>query len=367
MTYYWRSRRVYNGFGHWVLANFSFFAGYVLVSLRGVIPDFLSIIVSNLMVVYGQILIYQGNQLFFESSPFRLSNYLLLVVYAALQLFFTYSQPDINVRIALGAIVLFILLVRCGYSLVQNTTPGLENTVRPLAYIFFLNALFQVPRAFYALTRTTSIDFFSDQVNSWYALILLASILTWTFYFFLLNSIRLELNLEQAHRDLTVIANTDSLTGLHNRGHFLEHAQAEFERTKRYGQLLSLLVMDIDSFKTVNDSYGHAVGDMTLLKVAQVLHAETRFFDLVARLGGDEFIIMLINTEEGQAFDIAERIRSAVEKTPILFDTHEYHVNVSIGIACFLSTDTSLDFMLKRADNALYQAKNEGKNRVVVA
>src|SRR6185369_9487928 len=112
-----------------------------------------------------------------------------------------------------------------------------------------------------------------------------------------------------AQRELTIIANTDSLTGLHNRSHFLEHAEAEFERTKRYGQLLSLLVLDIDAFKTVNDSYGHDVGDMTMLKVAQVLQAETRFFDLVARLGGDEFIIMLINTDEQQAVDIAERIR----------------------------------------------------------
>jgi diguanylate cyclase (GGDEF)-like protein len=367
MASYWRSRKVYSGFGYWVLANFCFFAGYILVPLRGMAPDFLSIIVSNLLIVYGQILVYEGNQLFFESPPFRLSNYFLLVVYAVLQLFFTYSHPDINARIALGAAVLFILLVRCGYSVLQNMIPGLEKIIRPLAYIFFLNALLQVPRAFYALVQPAPIDFFSDQLNSWYALLLLASVLTWTFYFFLLNSIRLELDLEKAHRELTVIANTDSLTGLHNRRHFLEHAEAEFERTKRYGQLLSILVMDIDNFKSVNDGYGHDVGDMTMLKVAQVLRLETRFFDLVARLGGDEFIIMLINTDEQQAFDIAERIRLAVEKTPILFDIGEYNVHLSVGIAAFVPTDSSLDFMLKRADKALYQAKNDGKNRVVIA
>jgi diguanylate cyclase (GGDEF)-like protein len=367
MAYYWHSRKVYNGFGRWVLANFGFFAGYLLVSLRGMVPDFFSIIAANLLIVYGQILIYEGNQLFFEAPPFRLSNYVLLITYGGLQLFFTYVQPDINARIVLGAAVLFILLIRAGYSLFQNTTPGLEKIARALGSVFFLTALFQVPRAFHALQQAEPIDFFSDRLNSWYALILLASILSWTFCFFLLHSIRLELDLEKAHRELTVIANTDSLTGLHNRRHFLEHAEAEFERTKRYGQLLSIMVMDIDSFKLINDSYGHDVGDMTMLKVAQVLRLETRFFDLVARLGGDEFIIMLINTDEQQAFDIAERIRLAVENTPIFFDTREYHVHLSIGIAAFVPTDTSLDFMLKRADKALYEAKNEGKNRVVIA
>jgi diguanylate cyclase (GGDEF)-like protein len=367
MAYYWRSRKVYDGFGRWVLANFCFSAGYLLVSLRGTMSDVLSIVIANILIVYGLILIYEGNQLFFASTPFRLSNYFLLIVYGALQVFLTYVHPDINLRIVLGASVLFILLMRAGYSLMQNFAVGLEKIARSMAYVFFLMALLQVPRAIYAYRQTAPMDFFHDSLNSWYALILLASIMSWTFYFFLLNSVRLELDLEQAHRELTVIANTDSLTGLHNRRHFLEHAEAEFVRTKRYGQLLSLLVMDIDDFKTVNDSYGHDVGDMTMLKVAQVLRQETRFFDLVARIGGDEFIVMLINTDEQQAVDIAERIRLAVENTPIFFDTQEFHVHLSVGIACFLPADASLDFMLKRADKALYQAKHEGSNRVIVA
>jgi diguanylate cyclase (GGDEF)-like protein len=367
MAYYWRSRKVYNGFGYWVLANFCFSAGYLLASLRGSAADVLSIILANLLIVYGQILIYEGNQLFFGATPFRWSNYFLLIAYGALQFFLTYIHPDINLRIILGASVLFILLTRGGYSLIQNSTLGLEKIARSLAYIFFLIALFQVPRAIHAFRQTAPIDFLHDRLNSWYALLLLASIMSWTFYFFLLNSIRLELDLERAHRELTVIANTDSLTGLHNRRHFLEHAEAEFERTKRYGQLLSLMVMDLDDFKKVNDSYGHDVGDMTMLKVAQVLGQETRFFDLVARIGGDEFIVMLINTDEQQAVDIAERIRLAVENTPIFFDDVEFHVHLSVGIACFLPSDVSLDVMLKRADKALYQAKHEGSNRVVVA
>lgn len=366
MAYYWRARKVYRGFGYWVLANFCFSVGYLLVSLRGTVGDLFSILIANLLIVYGQILIYEGNQLFFDAPSFSLSNYLLLILYVGLQLFFTYFHPDINARIVLGASVLFILLFRGGHSLLQNAPPDLQGIARSLASIFFLTALLQVPRALYAFQKTASIDFFHDRLNSWYGLILLVSVMSWTFYFFLLNSVRLELELEQAHRELTVIANTDSLTGLHNRRHFLEHAEAEFVRTKRYGQLLSLMVMDIDDFKNVNDSYGHDVGDMAMLRVAQVLAQETRFFDLVARIGGDEFIVMLINTDEQQAVDIAERIRRAVESTPVLFDSTEFYVHLSVGIACFQPADAALDSMLKRADKALYQAKHEGSNRVVV-
>ncbi len=159
-------------------------------------------------------------------------------------------------------------------------------------------------------------------------------------------------------------ANTDALTGCANRRHFLERANQEFARSLRYGGTLSLLMLDLDHFKSVNDLHGHHVGDLTLQRFVAVCQEAIREEDLLGRLGGEEFAILLPETEREKAVDAAERIRTAVEGSGVPIGEGVLHITASIGVATLDKEDVGIETMLGRADEALYLAKNRGRNRV---
>lgn len=364
MVLYWRERKTYGGFFRWVLANFVFGVGYFLVSLRGFIPVFFSITLGNAATVYAEILVYEGIRLFFGRPAISKWNSFVFVLYFVLHTYFAYLDPNINIRIAIISFALFILIIRAGMSLINSPLLGLQNTTQNAGIIFLFTALLPLTRAIYALRQPQPIDLFTDALSPWFALFGITSILIWTFYFFFMNSARLELDLEIARLELEQLAMTDPLTGLHNRRHFFERAEIEFERARRHEQSLSFLLMDIDGFKTINDKYGHDAGDVVMIYLADILPGEVRVFDLVARFGGDEFIIMLVDTHEEQAREAAERIRKAVAKTPVTFDDRKISIQVSLGIASFAGEDEDLKTILRRADVALYYAKRHGRNLV---
>lgn len=161
------------------------------------------------------------------------------------------------------------------------------------------------------------------------------------------------------------LATRDGLTGLHNFRFFHERLSHEMERGGRYNQPLALILLDIDFFKKVNDSYGHPAGDKVLKGVAAILAANTRDIDLAARYGGEEFVLILINTDAKGAMVIAERVRAGIEKA--LFDIGEgktLRITSSMGISIFPSDANDQRLMISKADSALYLAKKEGRNRV---
>lgn len=160
---------------------------------------------------------------------------------------------------------------------------------------------------------------------------------------------------------------TDHLTGLSNRRYFQERGKVEFQRSKRYKQPLSLMMLDIDHFKKVNDGYGHAAGDEVLVRLAGILAEDLREVDLLGRLGGEEFGVLLPNTGVREAFTLAERIRKAVaEKTVEIADgAIRLSFTISIGVAEMTDDMASLDQLISKADEALYEAKKTGRNRVI--
>ncbi|MDO8466087.1 MAG: diguanylate cyclase [Gallionella sp.] len=159
-------------------------------------------------------------------------------------------------------------------------------------------------------------------------------------------------------------ANTDALTGCDSRRHFLEHAGQEFIRIRRYGGEMSMLMLDLDHFKNINDRYGHQVGDMTLQKFAQVCQGLLREVDVMGRIGGEEFAIMLPETESERALEIAGRLCQAVAAAKVpMNDVSPLHFTTSIGVASFAADDPGIDVILNRADSALYKAKHAGRNR----
>jgi two-component system cell cycle response regulator len=164
-----------------------------------------------------------------------------------------------------------------------------------------------------------------------------------------------------------VLALTDPLTQTHNRRALMERLTSELERARRYALHLSVLMVDLDHFKVINDSYGHVVGDEVLRGVSRVLQREARAVDVVARFGGEEFLVVLPETGEEGAVALAERIRARVEETPPVTGG-EYgwlRVTVSIGVATVPSTRVnSPEELIAVADEALYRAKAQGRNRV---
>ncbi|MBE9610755.1 sensor domain-containing diguanylate cyclase [Chitinilyticum piscinae] len=160
-------------------------------------------------------------------------------------------------------------------------------------------------------------------------------------------------------------ATTDSLSGLANRAHFMERSESELIRSKRYGHPLSLLMLDIDFFKQINDSFGHPAGDQVIQRVAEIARACLRDTDLIARMGGEEFAILLPETALSATLDAAERLRHAIETHLVITpEQHRIRFTTSIGAAQWCEEDQSISDLLKRADNALYQAKQTGRNRV---
>jgi diguanylate cyclase (GGDEF)-like protein len=165
--------------------------------------------------------------------------------------------------------------------------------------------------------------------------------------------------------ELSRLAATDALTGLPNRRYFIETANREVERVRRFGATASVVMIDLDFFKSVNDTYGHAMGDQTLCSFAQTCKRSLRPTDLLARLGGEEFAVLLPGAGAGGGIGVAEMLRRSVAETKIGGTKGSINVTTSSGVAEIWRSDQSIDDALRRADTALYAAKREGRNRVM--
>jgi diguanylate cyclase (GGDEF)-like protein len=162
-----------------------------------------------------------------------------------------------------------------------------------------------------------------------------------------------------------LLSETDDLTGLFNTRGFAIAANRLFGQALRYGRPAAVLMIDSDNLKAVNDAHGHDAGSSLLRLVANAVQAELRATDVPARYGGDEFIVLLPETPPKGALEVAERIRGAIHARPLALASGQVTASVSIGIACYPEDGRTLDMLAARADRALYQAKQEGRNRVV--
>lgn len=166
------------------------------------------------------------------------------------------------------------------------------------------------------------------------------------------------------HQEAQRMAITDDLTGLYNRRGFYELGRREVERARRFQRPLAAIMMDIDNFKQINDTYGHSTGDQVLQAVAQRCRENLRKIDILGRLGGDEFTILLPETDMFTASSVAERVRQYIAGTPV--QTHQVNLDVTVSIGIARATDDTpdLDKLIRRADSAMYTAKNGGRNRI---
>ena len=176
----------------------------------------------------------------------------------------------------------------------------------------------------------------------------------------LVRNVKLRKKLQEA-------VNIDMLTGVYSRRFFMEVAALHIERSKRMGTNCYLVIFDLDHFKTVNDTYRHTGGDKALTDIAQRVKNIIRPYDVIGRYGGEEFIILMSDIEGVRMYDVmaaADRIRLEIFNTPVEYEGNQIFISASFGVAC-AAPENDLDITIRHADEALYRAKDNGRNRVV--
>jgi len=183
----------------------------------------------------------------------------------------------------------------------------------------------------------------------------------------LLARVKKELQIQDLQNELKLLAATDPMTRLYNRRYFTQTAKYIFDLSKREKQNLSLIMLDIDKFKNVNDTYGHDIGDKVIISLANELIKQHRASDIVCRFGGEEFMILLPNTSLENAKILANKIRVEIENLSIKIDNNIIKFTISLGVSKIdLEKETNIEAGLKRVDEALYDAKNSGRNKVCI-
>ncbi|MBP9903927.1 MAG: GGDEF domain-containing protein [Rhodoferax sp.] len=287
-----------------------------------------------------------------------------------------------SLPVLVAALALFFVIGFCTFDqwVTPNMTPfvigamsiGLVVYLRPvtaawlfvLAYVLFFVAI--------GSTQANAQQLLSNRINGFAAAGLgwaLSLILWRKFTTIVLQQAQLEnanAELQLKQRELQRMTRLDGLTGLYNRSTFAELARQELARAQRQSSSTTILLLDLDYFKRVNDTWGHPAGDAVLKNVAVVANNTVRATDLVGRLGGEEFIILLPNTSLEAARRLAEKLRANLEHSSVVWEKSAIHTTVSIGVAS-TSAAENLDFdhLYTVADKALYIAKEKGRNRVI--
>ena len=177
-----------------------------------------------------------------------------------------------------------------------------------------------------------------------------------------LERARLRNDVKKAQAKMTEMSTVDELTKLHNRRYFIEALEGEFERASRYEIEMALIMVDLDHFKKINDTYGHPSGDMVLSKIGGILKKHVRRNDIACRYGGEEFAVILSNVSRENIYAAYDRFREMVSEHLFEYESNQFHITVSIGIA-FSNNAESANDLLSQADQALYQAKDTGRNK----
>jgi diguanylate cyclase (GGDEF)-like protein len=355
-AYLIRELKQYRGVGAALLANLCVAVGLMLRLFTDQLPDFMTTILSTALLLAGSGLFYIALSQF---TGFPYSRMLVIGIIAAtilLLMYFKYWEDDLAKRMitfSLGSIALVFLLVN---QLWRTQKTSLRFSASLMLVSFLVHGLFLILRTIILiLDPPQDLSSLTPAQSSTYLLSFAISFF-WSIGFILMVSHRLR-------NDLMEIATIDVLTRIPNRRATQTFLEKELSRAQRHEGECTLLLIDFDDFKKVNDRWGHSVGDDVLVKTASLFQSVIRKQDLVGRWGGEEFLMIIPGPCDGQA--LAERIRSEVASAEYCNGVDSFHITVSIGIAC--ANQTSLgDEVLRKADGALYKAKRT-KNAVSMA
>ena len=351
-----RELKQYRGVGAALLANLCVALGLMLRLFANGLPDFLAIVLSNTMLLTGLSLFYVALSQF---TGFTYSKVFVVgVIAAALSflLYFTYWEDDVAKRMitfSLGSIVMVCILI---YQLWRTQKTSLRFSANLLLVSFLVYGIFLIVRMISIILDPPQDTLSLSPVQSATYLLSFAIRFFWSTGFILMVSQRLR-------NDLMEIATIDVLSRISNRRATQAFLEKELSRAQRHAGEFSVLLIDIDDFKQVNDRWGHSVGDEVLFKTASLFQAMIRKQDLVGRWGGEEFLIIVPGPCHAEI--LAERVRSETARAEYSHGTDSFHITVSIGIACADQASIG-DEILRKADDALYRAKLT-KNTVSIA
>ncbi len=337
-------------------------AACVLLAVQNVLPLGFVLPLANACLLLG-LLAYLKAVCQFSGKTLPRVFLLPVVIAIASVYWFTVHNPNLGIRIVIVSLAMSILLFASAVNLkiFSRSEPSVSRSV--LALIFLLMGLFMLFRAvyflFFHMNAATMLDG-SSWLNAITPLVVAVLPVIGTTAYLLMCSDRIRRRWELA-------ASTDYLTGLANRRTVTEAGELAFYSAQRQVHQLSVAVIDVDHFKGVNDRYGHNSGDLALKHIASMLEKAVRKNDLLGRQGGEEFVVLLNQADREQSIAAAERLRTAVQDNVLDVEGQAIPLTVSIGLASYQDTDRNFNALLRRADQALYAAKKNGRNRVEVA
>jgi len=346
--------------GGWGAAMLVLAAGQLGIALRGVVPDLVSIAVANTTIVGAMVLALRslrrprGGA---RSDPFGWVLTLLLFV---LLVIFSVIAPNYRVRVLLTSSALSVLFVRAALELRRDVPVECTSSYRFTELVMWTVAATTAARA-----ASTIIERSADLLAP--GMLRSSTFLLYTGFTTAATLGVMWIEIQHLEGDLIHSARFDALTGVLNRGAFLEEFGREVSRSEREGMVFSLAIFDLDHFKRLNDRYGHPAGDRALKRVVETMRATIRRHDLVGRYGGEEFALLMPNTGKETAIRVAERIRGEIDLAGLRIGAERVGMTVSGGVATFPLDGFDWDSLLIAADNALYAAKDAGRNRIVAA
>lgn len=332
---------------------------WILIILRGRIPDALSIAGGNYFLIIGTTLQIIAFLLLQGCCGRRIARFYIFADISFIAVFHivaAYHNTE-SVRVMLVSFYIVILWIYPIYKLLSDRAPSILRRV--IAILYGVTVLTFAGRAYFTflagekMTLTSSTFYNVLAFLSLYIVMLVGSI-----GFILLAK-------EKSDIELIKAATLDEMTSIYNRGTFFKHAKELISLHKRKEKPLAFLMMDLDHFKKINDTYGHHTGDLVLTKFAEEIKNQLRNYDLFGRFGGEEFVLLLPETGESDGRLIAERLRKQIEDNPVSVNDKRISYTISIGIASLIPDDsTSIEALLNLSDKALYLAKKNGRNRV---
>lgn len=356
------SQNKFHGFKLLAVSNVMIGLSMLFIGLRYFLPDFISVVIANTLIVVGLVGYFEGGRRFLGiCNCWHPIGIVSIIITALSSFYYTYQLPSINARVMVVCFIASLITALTARDLFRHSRKRNWRVSAIITGCIFTSfSLFQ----FYHLVFTageTEIESFmlAGTVHAFSYLFIIILVTGPAFGFFWMVSRHLQYDLQE----LTL---KDQLTGILNRRGFDSLAHREFLKRNKLKKHLTVMMLDIDHFKKINDNFGHHIGDQILIEFSTLISQCLRPSDIFARVGGEEFVIVLPFHDESEAVNKAKQLVKSVELHLFNSDQYKIRVTTSIGVASIHSQSETLDDLLLKADQALYASKNSGRNQVTL-